>query len=52
MITTTVSKGSEIIFNHVLKNLIEENPLFMLKSFDYEGRGFGGDQGMARTSGI
>jgi superfamily II DNA or RNA helicase len=37
MITTTVSKGLEIIFNHVLKNLIEENPLFMLKSCGYEG---------------
>jgi superfamily II DNA or RNA helicase len=37
MITTAVSKGSEIIFNHVLKNLIEENPLFMLKSCGYEG---------------
>jgi superfamily II DNA or RNA helicase len=37
MITTAVSKGSEIIFNHVLKNLIEENPLFMLKFCGYEG---------------
>ena len=37
MMSTTVSKGSEIIFNHVLKNLIEENPLFMLKFCGYEG---------------
>jgi ERCC4-related helicase len=37
MIITAVNIGLEKIFNHVLKNLIEENPLFILKSCGYEG---------------